>query len=161
VEARIRLLQGEKTRAVEVLAAHAGDVVDTANCLGELAYLAVDAGDDARATAASDRLARLPCDDPAECGRNLSAVAQIELSRGNKRRALAYYRRLLEQSPEDDYVLGRVAEVSMQLGLYGEAVSTYEKLAARHPGDPRYADATRRARDEMLRAHVGLPQQAP
>lgn len=157
LEARVRLAMGQKAKAVDVMAEHVGEADDAAACLGAMAYVAIDAGDDARATLATDRLAHLPCDGPSDCGRNLLAVANIEVARGNKRRALVYYRRVYELDPGSDYLLGIIADTSLQVGLYVEAVQSYTTLVSRHPGDARYAADLVRAKDMLVRDEVRLP----
>jgi hypothetical protein len=151
VRAHLLALNGQAQEAIAQLGAAADSAIDRGLCLHELATIATSARDEAAATSAIERLSRLPCEDGrSPCIANLLLAADLEEARGNRNRALVFVRRALATESTEDDVLEHLAHLASRSGLHVEAVGAFEKLARRHPGDPRLQELLE---NERLRSH--------
>jgi tetratricopeptide (TPR) repeat protein len=137
VRARILMLNGDGRLAVDHLAAAADTASDRALCLRELAAIAISASDEETATAVIEKLSRLPCDTGSPCVESLLQAADLEELRGHRNRALVFLRRAAGIAQGRDDVLERLGGLASRSGLRNEALSAFEKLAAKHPNDRR------------------------
>jgi tetratricopeptide (TPR) repeat protein len=141
LEARVRIATGETAAGLSELQAAADDVTDRVVCLQALEKIARAAGDETTAQAALDRVASAGCNDDAECAHNLWWVAARSEATGSPRKALSFYRRAYERSPQDDELLATIARLAAENGLHAEAADSYERLARRHPEETRWRTA--------------------
>lgn len=147
--ARVRIAAGDKTRALDDLASSIDTVAQRGECLQGLVELAIANGDPRRADAAMDRALRGGCGAPQECVKLYSWAASTEEARGNRVRAISFYKRANELAPESDRYLERAAVLAGEAGLFAEAMELYRQLAARHPEDPKW-----RARSDELKGKI-------
>ncbi len=147
--------QRSAARALDALQTAADKVEDRTACLRQLIVLSINLGDQARATAAIDQLARMGCAAEAECVDNLIFVGQVEEGRHNPRRALAFYKKAHDAAPQRPEVLERIASLSSASGLHAEALEAYRALAQLQPETPVWKDAV--AREEKLLVTEVLP----
>ena len=157
LRARARIAAGEAMAALTELQAATDTVTDRVGCLQALEGIAQTLGDESRANAALNEIARAGCSDDKECAQNLRWVAAQEEAAGNPRKALVLYRRASERAPEDDNLLESVARLAVQAGLHNEAVDSYEKLARRHPLDARWTSALEVEREAVARNAATAP----
>jgi hypothetical protein len=141
---------GETERAMTELSAAAEHVDDRSACLIHVIELAKTQKLEEKMTRAIDQLARAGCASAAECAGNLQYAAGAEASRGNLRRALAFYRKGAEQYPERDDLLAATASTAASLGLHAEALDSYIRLAKRHPGQADWDAAVTAERQALL-----------
>jgi tetratricopeptide (TPR) repeat protein len=98
-----------------------------------------------------EKIAANGCADDGECARNLAWIANVEERRGNSRRALIYYKRAFDRSPDDEF-LQAAARLAASSGLHTEAEQDYERLARRHPEQANWRSAAEQQRDAALKA---------
>lgn len=119
---------------------------DTVQCVQALVAIAERSGQRARADAAMAKLERMGCTSTAQCADNLAFLAEVELGRHNVRHAISLYLRAHEQAPEREDFLVAAGDLAEQAELWGEALDVFTKLAARHPAEPKWAEAVARTR---------------
>ncbi len=146
LSAQVESASGARSASYELLDHAADRTTDPAVCLSALVRLAMAATDEARASSAVERLARLGCSEETACTANLLAAGDFEQQRGNRQRALIFYRKAMDRAPDDDGVAARVAEASSTLGLHVEAFDIYRRLGGAHPEDARWSQAADRER---------------
>jgi tetratricopeptide (TPR) repeat protein len=156
--AELRITKGEVDEALGELDRAIDSVDDRPACLRRYVELAAAAHRSARVDAGLDKLLLGGCTVPADCVSSLQYAAHIEESRGHSRRALAFYKKALERDPGREDLLETIATSSSRLGLHAEAAEAYEKLAERHPDDPRWGEAARR---ERAATHAEVLRLAP
>ena len=156
LHARARAAGGEREAGLLGLELAADTVKDRLRCLQELATLARALGNVARDQAALDKVAAAGCSDDTECAGTLTWVAQQEDARGNSGKAMATYKRAYERAPQNDGLLGTIADHAARAGLHAEAAQDYGRLAKMHPGDPRWQTAEERERGAAMKAAAGL-----
>jgi tetratricopeptide (TPR) repeat protein len=155
--ANLVALEGDSAGALTLLE-NAGDkVADRPACMRELVLLSVKLKDDTRATASLDRLARMGCATDAECVDDLVFVAEVELGRNNRRRALAFYEKAVERAPQREDLLGQVAALASDLGLHAEALAALHKLGQVHPDRPGLKEATSREQHALVGEALSAP----
>lgn len=142
--ARLQAAAGDARGAAAMLAESCTKLDDPAACTIEELRIAEAAGLDVTGTV--DRLVRLPCGSEAICLRNLGAAGAAEERRNRPERALAFYAKAFERYPEHDASAERLGALAQRLGLYGQAFESYQRLAKRHPEEPRYAQEAARMR---------------
>jgi tetratricopeptide (TPR) repeat protein len=150
--ARALASAGDGDRGLEELSQAAGNVYDRMACLEELVTLAGAAHDGRRAEAAMDRIVASGCAEDSECAGNLAWVADAAERIGNRRKALALFKRAYERLPESDSLLQNVARLAASSGMHVEAAEDYGRLARKHPADPRWRKAADEERDAALGA---------
>lgn len=143
LEARVLVLDGRVDAALERLTAAADQVADRSECLRRLATTAIDGGRATHATEAIEKLANASCSTDQDCVQNLVWAAGLEERRGNRGKALVFYKRAAETTPERDDVTAEVARVATAAGMHSVAADAWSKLAARHPDNPTYVAAAR------------------
>jgi tetratricopeptide (TPR) repeat protein len=131
-------------------------VTDRVECLQRLEEIAIQTGDEQRATEALHKIVNAGCSDDLECVQRLSWAAHEEQLRGNTGRALALYKRAYERASEDDGILETIAGLAVKAGLHGEAARDYERLAQRHPEQTGWMRAAQAERDEVVRSTMKL-----
>jgi hypothetical protein len=151
LEARGRVAAGEGPDALRTLESATGRVTDRTACLRELVTLALEAHANEMVTRGLDQIAHAACADEAECVANLVFAAGAETQRGNPRHAYAMLKRAQSRTPENDDLTADAARLASSVDLHGEALDLYQKLAQKHPGDPRWAASARRERDALMR----------
>ncbi len=144
LSASLRVEGGDARRGIDELSSACETVDRRVDCLMQLASLARRAHDDARAAAALERLTRAGCDNDVDCVRVLSFVAGAELARGNTGMALNLYKKALARTPDDESLIEAVAMLAVRMGLHGEALEYYRRLAQLHPTDARWAEGMNR-----------------
>ena len=137
LSARARSATGDPAGGVTELAKAADAVTDRLSCLQQLVDVASKAGDTAHAEAALEKIVTVGCGDAATCAQNLRWVAREYEWLGRPHKALALYRRAFDLAP-DDVVLGHMADLAAAGGFHVEAAGDYERLARRHPDNPRW-----------------------
>ena len=142
LRARVVAADGDVEGAFAGLASAAEHVEDRSACLVALVELAKRTSNERRITAAIDQVVRAGCASAEECVGNLQYAAQAESQRGNLRRALAFYRKAYERSPEREENLAAAAGAASALGLHAEALEDYAKLAKHHPDNGAWQVAT-------------------
>jgi tetratricopeptide (TPR) repeat protein len=153
--ARARVAAGDAAGGVTELE-HAADVVaDRVGCLEQVVAIARSARLDDRAELALQAIAVSGCSGADACITHLVYVAGQYETMGQPSRALVFYKRALERSP-DDTLLGHVASVAASLGLHVEAAQDYDKLARRHPDEARWREAAEAEHQAAMRAAVRL-----
>jgi hypothetical protein len=145
LEAKVMILAGDRDAAVTLLMKAADRVRDTAGCLRHAAEFAIEAQNDVLAQQAIERLANASCSTESECIELLLAAARLEDARGFGGRALILYKRAMDRAPDRDDLAELVATRAAAAGVKATAIDAYERLARRHPEEPRY----RRALDEL------------
>jgi tetratricopeptide (TPR) repeat protein len=156
LKARAQTVNGEAVSALKELDRHVDSVIDRVPCLKDLALLAMGAGVDGMATSAIDKVASAGCNDDVGCRLNITWAAQREEARGNRRKALALYKRAHDRVPDDDPLLEKMARLASDLGLHVEAAEDFERLARRHPDDVRWKPLAQEQRVVAERAALGL-----
>jgi tetratricopeptide (TPR) repeat protein len=156
LDARARAVDGQTTLALAELAKAADIVTDRVPCLKELVAIARAAGDARRADEILDKITEAGCADDAECARTLGWVADQNEVAGNAQKALALYKRAYQRAPDDDGLLQHIAGLSASAGLHGEAAGDYERLARKHPDEPRWRRAAEAEHDAAMRGAVRL-----
>lgn len=147
--ARARAASADVGTALDELDQAADKVTDRLWCLQQVEVIARSAHADTRAEAALEKIVAAGCSTPAECTSTLRWTGAQYESMGRRHKALAVYKRALEQVTDDD-LLGRAAGLAAAVGLHVESASDYDQLARRHPEDPRW----RRAAEEEHRAAI-------
>jgi tetratricopeptide (TPR) repeat protein len=139
LHARARVASEDAAGGLAELENAANEVTDRLPCLQQLVTLNERMHNEASAEATLDKIALVGCSSSElECSRNLIWVAREYEGMAKPLKALAAYRRAMEQVP-DDALLARVAELEARAGLHTEAGRDYEQLARRHPDDARWA----------------------
>ncbi len=156
LHARARAAGGEGEAGLLGLELAADTVSDRLRCLQELATLARALGNVAREQSALDKVAAAGCSDDSECASALTWVAQQEDARGNSSKAMATYKRAYERAPQDDGLLGTIADHAARAGLHAEAAQDYERLAKMHPGEARWRTAEEQERSAAMKGAAGL-----
>jgi tetratricopeptide (TPR) repeat protein len=156
--ARLRILGGEAAAGLDELKENIDRTNERGKCLRELVRLSLDAKQTARANAAMDTALRSGCGARDECVALYTWLAQTEAGRGHLGRAITFYKRVAEISPDDDASLEHVAELSAKIGLFGEALEAYSRLARRHPEDPRWPAQLGAIRTKMEEERLSAPR---
>ncbi|MBX3260031.1 MAG: O-antigen ligase family protein [Labilithrix sp.] len=149
--AELRVATGDVEAGFAVLDRSLEEVAERSPCARRLVSLALETKSAPRVDAALERLLKLGCEAPAACVENLTFAASVEAGRGGQRRALALLQKAWERAPERDDLLEEIGAKAAAQGLHGEALEAYTKLADRHPGDPRWAEAVTRERQAATR----------
>ncbi len=149
--AQLEIAAGRAGQGLSQLEGAIDTAADKSGCARALVQLAQEAGQKVRVDAALERLTHLGCNLSSECVDNIVYAAEIERQRGNGRRALALYKNAAERAPERDDLLETVAQLATSVGLPGEALDAYARLAQRHPDEPRFAEAVTRAKEAVQR----------
>ncbi len=152
LHARVRIADGNVAKGLSELATAAETVSDRVPCLEALVDLADRSHDDRRASAAMAKIASSGCSDDGECSQNLAWIAGVEERKGNSQRALVFYKRAYDRSPDNDELLQASARLAASIGLHSEAEGDYERLARRHPEQSEWRTAAAQQRVEALRA---------
>ena len=159
--ARLEVAAGRVEQGLGTLERGVDTASDKAACAKALVQVAYEVGQRLRADAALERLTRLGCVSSQECVDNFVFAAETERSHGNTRRALAHYKAAAERAPERDDLLETVASLASSQGLPGEALDAYNRLAQRHPGEARFAQAASAARDAIQKNIANRLEAAP
>jgi tetratricopeptide (TPR) repeat protein len=138
--ARLLIANGDRTSGLDGLANAIDVTTERAECLRAFVTLAIEVGDRRRADAGLEKAARSGCGTRDECISLYHWAASVESNRGNAIRAIAFWKRAAQISPNGDDELIRVAEAAEQAGLIGEALEAYETLARRRPLEPRWRE---------------------
>lgn len=149
--AKVRIAAGDVAGALDDLGRAAEVTTDRATCFQALVQLSLEVGDKRRADQALDTATRAGCGSRDDCVQLYTWAASTEAARGNTVRAISFYKRAADLTPESDTNLQRVAELAEHAGLTGEALDAYGKLRLRHPDDNRWrsrAEALRKAANE-------------
>ena len=154
--ARAVAAAGDPGSALKELAGACAMVEDRITCLQEEVRLAISASDEAYVEKGVVGIVNNGCSDNAKCAADLEWVAEIEYERGNRQKALAFYRQALERAPDNDNLLEHVAAVASQIGLHAEAARAYDRLSQRYPADPRWKEAAAQERATALKDTVRL-----
>lgn len=149
--AKLEVAAGDVEQGLHTLERAVDTAADKTACAKALVEMALGLGQRLRGDAALERLTRLGCVTAQECVDNLVFAAETERSRGNTRKALAHYKSAAERAPERDDLLETVAGLASSQGLPGEALDAYNRLAQRHPGEARFAQAAAAAREAVQR----------
>jgi tetratricopeptide (TPR) repeat protein len=156
LRARTRIADLDSRTALSELAIAADGVTDRIACLEALAQLADGIHDEKHADDAMAKIAAAGCADDTECATNLTWVAAAEERRGDRRRAMTFYKRAYDRSPENDGLLEAAARLAASAGLHTEARGDYERLARRHPADGKWQRAADDERDAALKTVAPL-----
>ncbi len=155
LHARARIADANAAKGLSELADAADIVNDRVQCLEALANLADEAHDEAHATSAMTKIAANGCTDDSECARNLAWIADVEERRGNRQRALTFYKRAYQRSPDDSF-LQAAARLAASSGLHMEAAEDYDRLARKHPEQPSWRSAAEHQHDAALKTAADL-----
>jgi tetratricopeptide (TPR) repeat protein len=149
--ASLRIMKGEVGPALDDLARNLETTTERATCLRELVRLSFTNHQTRRADMALEQALKSGCGTREDCVALYVWAGTIEEGRGHFTQASNFYGRAAELAPENDAYLASVVETATRAGLFGAALQASERLAARHPDDPRW-----RARASELRAKVDL-----
>ena len=155
LSARARVASGDSAGGLVYLEKAADSVINRVSCLQQVVEVAREAGNEPRADVALEKIVAAGCRDSAECAGNLRWVGQQYEATGRPLKALAIYRRALEQSP-DDVLLAHLAALAGRAGLHAEAAEDYEQLAHRHPGEAEWHRLAMAEHDAAMREAVRL-----
>jgi tetratricopeptide (TPR) repeat protein len=151
--ARVLIADGQIAAGLDELEDASTRAQDWGNCLHALIDAAREVHDDARITAALDRLVRAGCRTDDECVANLNYAAGVEIERGNPRRAVGLYKKAYELLPNDELLISKAA-LAARTGLHAEALDDYTLLAQKHPEDNHWSALERAERDALARSVV-------
>lgn len=156
LHARASIADAKIAKGLSELADAADTVRDRVPCLEKLATLADEVHDETRATAALAKIAASGCTDDVECAGNLAWIANVEERKGNSRRALSFFKRAYERSPDSDTFLEAAARIAESSGLHTEAEDDYRRLAQKHPDQPNWRSAAEQQHAAALKAAADL-----
>ena len=136
--ARLRILNGEVTTALDGLERSLDTVTDRPGCQRQLITLALGGGQPRRGDMALERLIRGGCGASADCADLYAWAAGIEEGRGHFVSAVRLYKLILQINPEREDLLQHIGELGVHDGALGDAVEAYASLSALHPSDPQW-----------------------
>ena len=148
LRARALIAAGQVQAGLDYLERRSDESNERVACLVQLEVLSRRSFDEARAERALQKIVHAGCDERADCLNQLTFVAREQEARGYPALALAAYDRAYEQSPDDE-ILAQTARLAAETGLHARALSDYEKLARRHPEEPRWSAAVKQERDAL------------
>lgn len=141
LEAQVRLIDEPPDVALDGLDVAANQVSDRPHCLRLLAEASISAHRTARATETIEKLANAACASQGPCVDNLVVAAGLELGRGNRWRALVFYKRASEAAPDREDLLLFVAQTASAAGSHSIAAEAWSSLSDRHPNNSEYSSA--------------------
>ncbi|CAN5798888.1 hypothetical protein BH11MYX4_BH11MYX4_35670 [soil metagenome] len=147
--ARLKVLNGDVTSALDGLERSLDTVTDRPGCQRQLITLALGNGQTRRGDMALERLIRGGCGASADCSDLYAWAGGVEEGRGHFVSAVRLYKLILQIAPEREDLLQHIGELGVHDGALGDAVDAYASLSARHPADPQWlakAAALRAAR---------------
>jgi tetratricopeptide (TPR) repeat protein len=153
--ARVRIAGGDTTGALRDLERATNEVTDPLSCLKQLVAVAIEAGDEAKAEAAIEKLTIVGCSNGRACAENLAWVGRQLEAMNKSHRALAIYRRAFQRDPDDE-LLERIAALAADGGLHAQAAADYDQLARRHPETPKWRQLASEQRDAAMRQSMKL-----
>jgi tetratricopeptide (TPR) repeat protein len=156
LRARARVATGDSAEGMAQLEKAADAVGDRALCLRKLVEIARSAGDARRVESALDKIVTAGCVDETECASSLAWAAAQNEGEGNERKAFVLYKRASERFPDDDALLEHAASLAGRMGLHAESAGDYDRLARKHPNDPRWREAAAAEHDAAMREAVRL-----
>ena len=159
LRAEARIQAGKAVQAIRDLLSETEHVSDRLMCLRAVVSLGSQYNDEDSVRRALDEIARAPCTQTTDCLQNLRYAANVELGRGNPRRAFAFLERAHERAPDDEQLLSDVAQLASKVELHAEALNAYQELARLHPGDPKWREAV--SAERVAAAHSALAAPPP
>jgi len=118
--------------------------------LGELALLS---NNDVYIAVAEDEVGRSGCDNETECASNLVWIGSLEERRGNPRKAVSYYQRAHDKSPDRVDILEHLGSLASQLGMHAQALEAFRALTVTNP-DPKWQEAVEREKAVLFQQVV-------
>jgi hypothetical protein len=155
LHARARVASGDAAGGVKELEKATDEVTDRVPCLQQLVVVARAAGNAEEAERALEKIVTLGCGNQAGCAAYLRWVGQKYESMGQPHKALALYRRELEEGA-DDALLAHTAQLAAGQGLHAEAAADYELLARSHPDNVQWSRLATVEHDAAMREAVRL-----
>lgn len=158
--ARLALATNEPETALQVLEQPCVQTSTRRNCLMLRLQAALAAKKAAAASDIAQELARQSCSGSEECAKLFQELGTLFSSAGAAEAALAYFEKAAREDPSPERWL-RVADAANQLGRYGLALSTLQRLEHQPGADGRLRkriEATKRA---MLMQTTGSPANNP
>jgi tetratricopeptide (TPR) repeat protein len=125
-------------------------------CWRGLGELALRANNDVYVEVAEEEVGRSGCDTESECANNLMWIGGLEEGRGNPRRAVGYFQRAHEKSPDRTDILERLGSLASMLGMHAQALEAFRALQARSP-DARWEAAAEREKSTLFQPVAPLP----
>jgi hypothetical protein len=143
---------GNAKEADAALESAIGLVDDPKPCLERLVTRAEASGDDARITAALDRLLSVGCVTDDDCAAAHLTASTVAERQGSSHGALRYAKRGHRRMPDRIDLLAAVARLSAASGLHAQALDAYRQLALREPENAEWKAAV--AREEAMMPSV-------
>lgn len=153
--AELRAASGAARDAVKELEEASNRVDDRTGCLVRLVSLMDVAGLTAEVDATIDRVANAGCASQEECSDNFAFAARTLVDRRSPRRAVAFYRKAVERTPDKEDLLLEYAQLASSLELHAETLAAYTRLAELHPEVPEYAARVAQEKDIVSRVRFG------
>jgi tetratricopeptide (TPR) repeat protein len=145
--AQLLIAANRAADGLHALRQEAQTATNPAPCWRGLGELALKSNNDVYIEVAEDEIARSGCDTETECANNLIWIGSIEEARGNPRKAVSFYQRAHQKTPDRVDILEHLGNLASSLGMHAQALEAFRALQLT---DPKWQAAVDREKNVLF-----------